>query len=202
MSEENPTIPNMAVVKQIDPLGELPPVDHLLPDAELFPKEKQEDGCRPLKNGRHEKFCITLTGWGGDGKRIENCKAYERVYGKGGSTARSESTHLLARPDVAARVRYLEKKVQEAKRHDYLAAQQTIDELRLGVIERSKVNHKLVPMALVAARDFEKAHGLDQMAPTVTTTVEETREASGNPLDGIAASLKRVVRTTRTEQNG
>jgi len=191
-TQQNTTI---EAVKRIDPLGELPPVGHLLPDTELFPKQKAEAGAEPLKNRKREAFCVALTGWGGNGRRIENYKAYEQAYGKGGATARSESTHLLTVPEVEERVKYLERKVHEAKRHDYLAAQQEIDELRLGVIERAKANAKLVPMALVAARDFEKAHGLDEQKPAMTTTVEETREATSNPLAGIAEKLKRVVKT-------
>jgi len=149
--DKNPTIPNKDEIKRLDPLGELPAVNHLLPKEEIFKKEKNEPGAMPLKNRKRETFCTALTGWGASGVRIENCKAYEIAYGKTGSTARSESTHLLAIPEVADRVRYLEKLVGEAKRHDYLAAQHEIDELRLGVIARARTNSKLMPMALVAA---------------------------------------------------
>lgn len=189
--------------KRADPLGKLPEVSHLLPDpaAAMMPKAKCEPGAKPLKNRKREAFCQALTGWGGDGKRIENYRAYEIAYGKSGSTARSESTHLLAIAEVRERVEWLERRVAEAKRHNYLAAQQSFDEFRLGLVEKAKINSKLAPLALAAARDFEKAHGLEQAAAaaTITTTVEETAEVKKSEvLPGLVASLKRVVRTTRS----
>lgn len=205
-AQQNPTNElkkQMAEVKAVQPLFQMPPVDHLLPKADepLFPKEQAEAGAKPLKNRKREAFCVALTGWGGDGIRIENYRAYEIAYGKRGATARSESTHLLAIPEVKARVEYLEKRVAEAKRHDYLAAQQSFDEFRLGVVERAKVNSKLVPMALAAARDFEKAHGLDSGAAAKTTveTSETAEVRKSEVLTGITASLKRVVKTTKQE---
>lgn len=202
MSEETPTNPNNlpAEAAKIDPLGMKMEVSHLLPSATgtLFPKGTTEAGAKPLENKKQEAFAVALTGWGGDGKRITNCKAYEIAYGKGGSTARSESTRLLARPEVKARVEYLEKRVAEAKRHDYLAAQQDIDEFRLQVVERAKKNPKLVPIALIAARDFEKAHGLEQTAGAAIseeTEIAESREV----LPGILATIRKVVKRTRKE---
>lgn len=189
-----------AEVLKAEPLFAQPPVEHLMPTDSLFAKPKAESGSVPLKNRKRELFCEALTGWGGDGTRCANYKAYETAYGKTGSTARSESTRLLAIPEVKARVEYLSRKVAEAKHHDYLAAQQCFDEFRLGVVERAMVNPKLVPMALVAARDFEKAHGLEAAAPgKTTTTVEESAEVTkkAEVLPGLIASLKRVVKTTR-----
>lgn len=205
--QQNPTKEletQMKAVKQVQPLFELPPVDHLMPtdSVQLFPKKRAEPGAKPLKNRKREAFCEALTGWGGSGKRIENYKAYEIAYGKTGATARSESTHLLAIPEVKERVEYLERKVAEAKHHDYLAAQQSFDEFRLGLVEKAKSNSKLAPLALVAARDFEKAHGLEATAPgKTTTTVEESAEVTkkAEVLPGLIASLKRVVKTTRQQ---
>lgn len=193
-----------AEVKNAEPLFTMPAVEHLMPTDDVFPKEKCEDGSKPLRNRKREAFCTALTGWGGDGKRIENYRAYEIAFGNGGASARANSTRLLAIPEVKARVEYLSRKVEEAKHHDYLAAQQSFDEFRLGVVERAKVNPKLVPMALVAARDFEKAHGLDASAPgKTTTTVEESAEVTrkAEVLPGLIASLKRVVKTTLITEN-
>lgn len=192
----------LSEVKNAEPLFTMPAVGHLMPTDDVFPKEKCEDGSKPLKNRKREAFCEALTGWGGDGKRIENFRAYEIAFGKSVG-ARANSTRLLAIPDVRARVEYLSRKVAEAKHHDYLAAQQSFDEFRLGVVERAKKNPKLVPMALVAARDFEKAHGLEAAAPgKTTTTVEESAEVTKKTevLPGLIASLKRVVKTTKQEQ--
>lgn len=188
-----------AEVLKAEPLFAQPPVEHLMPTDSLFEKPKAELGATPLRNRKRELFCEALTGWGGDGTRCANYKAYEIAYGKTGSTARSESTRLLAIPEVKARVEYLSRKVTEAKRHDYLAAQQCFDEFRLGVVELAKRNPKLVPMALVAARDFEKAHGLEAAPGKTTTTVEESAEVTKKTevLPGLIASLKRVVKTTR-----
>lgn len=205
--QQNPTKEletQMKAVKKVQPLFELPPVDHLMPtdSVQLFPKKRAEPGAKPLKNRKREAFCEALTGWGGSGKRIENYKAYEIAYGKTGATARSESTHLLAIPEVKERVEYLERKVAEAKHHDYLAAQQSFDEFRLGLVEKAKSNSKLAPLALAAARDFERAHGLDAAAPEkTTTTVEESAEVTkkAEVLPGLIASLKRVVKTTRQQ---
>lgn len=207
--QQNPTKElgtQMKAAKKIQPLFELPAVDHLMPtdSMQLFPKKRTEPGAKPLKNRKREAFCEALTGWGASGKRIENYRAYEIAYGKTGATARSESTHLLAIPEVKERVEYLERKVAEAKHHDYLAAQQSFDEFRLGLVEKAKANSKLAPLALVAARDFEKAHGLDQGTAknTTTTTVEESAEVTKKTevLPGLIASLKRVVKTTKQEQ--
>lgn len=191
----------LAEVKNAEPLFTMPAVGHLMPTDDIFPKEKCEEGSKPLKNRKREAFCETLTGWGGDGRRIENYRAYEIAFGKS-SGARANSTRLLAIPEVKARVEYLSRKVSEAKHHDYLAAQQSFDEFRLGLVERAKKNPKLVPLALVAARDFEKAHGLETSAPgKTTTTVEESAEVSkkAEVLPGLIASLKQVVKTTRQQ---
>lgn len=188
----------------LDPLGVAPEVGHLLPagpvggGAESPPDltgeaKKPEAGARPLENKRREQFCRVLTGWGGDGTRKRNAAAYEAVYGKGGATARSQSSWLLAIPEVKERVAYLERRVEEAKRHDYKAAQQEIDELRLGIIERGKRNGKLAAVALVAARDFEAAHGLRDEGRG-SAAVEAAVVEAGDGLTGIRAVLARVVK--------
>ena len=163
LTNPNKTAGNAAEMKRaaaaLDPLGVMPAVGHLLPVDLTAEAKRAEDGARPLK-GKREEFCRVLTGWGGDGRRKKNCEAYERVYGKGGATARTQSSWLLAIPEVKARVEYLERKVEEAKRHDYLAAQQEIDELRLTLVARAQTNSKLAAVGLAAARDFEAAHGL------------------------------------------
>ena len=184
----------------LDPLGVMPDVGHLLPTDASAPLDltatakKPESGAAPLKNRKREEFCRVLTGWGGDGNRKRNCEAYEAVYGKGGATARTQSSWLLAQLEVKERVEWLERKVMEAKRHDYLAAQQEIDELRLGIIERAKNNSKLAAVALAAARDFEAAHGLND-APERTETTE-VHAVSGDGLGAVRAVLAKVVRRT------
>lgn len=188
-----------AAAAALDPLGVMPEVGHLLPGASggidlVAEAKKPEGGAVPLKNRRREEFCRVLTGWGGDGRRKRNCEAYEAVYGKGGATARTQSSWLLANPEVKARVEWLERKVAEAKRHDYRAAQQEIDELRLGLVERAKRNAKLAGLALQAARDFEAAHGLNEEPARTETT--EVQAMGGDALGGVRAVLARVVRKT------
>lgn len=193
----------------LDPLGVMPEVGHLLPGNGTGPlaaqnpaqgavdltaeAKKPECGAVPLKNRKREEFCRVLTGWGGDGTRKRNCEAYEKVYGKKGATARSQSSWLLAIPEVKERVAYLERKVEEVKRHDYLAAQQEIDELRLGLVARGKRNAKLAAVALAAARDFEAAHGLRAEARS-SETVEEVAAVAGDALGGVRAILAKVIR--------
>lgn len=191
-------------VKLLDPLGVMPEVGHLLPkedSRDLSPidltgdAKKAEDGALPLKNAKREQFCEILTGWGGDGLRKRNFEAYEAVYGKKGATARTQSSWLLSIPEVKARVEYLERKVAEARRHDYKVAQQEIDELRLGLIQRGKKNPKLAQLALAAARDFEAAHGLNE-EPTRTETTEIKGIVGGDGLSGVRAILAKVTKRT------
>ena len=191
-------------VKLLDPLGVMPEVGHLLPSEDsrdLSPidltgdAKKAEDGALPLKNAKREQFCEILTGWGGDGLRKRNFEAYEIVYGKKGATARTQSSWLLSIPEVKARVEYLERKVAEARRHDYKVAQQEIDELRLGLIQRGKKNPKLAQLALAAARDFEAAHGLNE-EPTRTETTEIKGIVGGDGLSGVRAILAKVTKRT------
>lgn len=188
----------------LDPLGVMPEVGHLLPkedSRDLSPidltgdAKKAEDGALPLKNAKREQFCEILTGWGGDGLRKRNFEAYETVYGKKGATARTQSSWLLSIPEVKARVEYLERKVAEARRHDYKVAQQEIDELRLGLIQRGKKNPKLAQLALAAARDFEAAHGLNE-EPTRTETTEIKGIVGGDGLSGVRAILAKVTKRT------
>ena len=190
-----------SLIKQaqlLDPLGVMPEVSHLLP-GEMPPlnltaeTKKGESGSAPLKNRKREQFAQVLTGWGGDGLPKKNHEAYTIVYHKEGATARTQSSWLLSIPEVKARVEYLERKVAEAKRHDYKAAQQEIDELRLGLIERGKNNHKLAHLALQAAKDFEAAHGLNE-EPTRTETTEIQAVSGGDGLSGVRAVLARVIR--------
>lgn len=182
----------------LDPLGVMPDVSHLLPQSSIDltgDAKKAEDGALPLKNTKREQFCEILTGWGGDGLRKRNFEAYEIVYGKKGATARTQSSWLLSIPEVKARVEYLERKVAEARRHDYKVAQQEIDELRLGLIQRGKKNPKLAQLALAAARDFEAAHGLnEEPARTETTKIEGF--VGGDGLSGVRAILAKVTRRT------
>lgn len=192
----------VAEAKHLDPLGVMPSVSHLLPvqdsrnNADLTAAaRKPEAGSVPLKNAKREKFCQILTGWGGDGLRKRNHEAYTEVYGKTGATARTQSSWLLAKPEVKERVAYLERKVTEAKRHDYKVAQQEIDELRLGLIQRGKKNPKLAQLALVAARDFEAAHGLNE-EPTRTETTEIQAVTGADGLSGVRAVLAKVIRRT------
>lgn len=187
----------LEMVQMLDPLGVMPEAGHLLPQAAgglnlITQAREPESGAMPLKNRRREEFCRVLTGWGGDGCRKKNYEAYEAVYGKGGATARVQSSWLLSDPEVRARVEYLELKVEEAKRHDYLAAQQEIDELRLGLVERGKRNSKLAAVALAAARDFEAAHGLRAKAERADT-VEEVAAVAGDVLGGVRAILAKVM---------
>ena len=190
-----------SLIKQaqlLDPLVVMPEVSHLLP-GEMPPlnltaeAKKGESGSAPLKNRKREQFAQVLTGWGGDGLPKKNHEAYTIVYGKEGATARTQSSWLLSIPEVKARVEYLERKIAEAKRHDYKAAQQEIDELRLGLIERGKNNHKLAHLALQAAKDFEAAHGLNE-EPTRTETTEIQAVSGGDGLSGVRAVLARVIR--------
>lgn len=182
----------------LDPLGVMPDVSHLLPQSSIDltgDAKKAEDGALPLKNAKREQFCEILTGWGGDGLRKRNFEAYEIVYGKKGATARTQSSWLLSIPEVKARVEYLERKVAEARRHDYKVAQQEIDELRLGLIQRGKKNPKLAQLALAAARDFEAAHGLnEESARTETTKIEGI--VGGDGLSGVRAILAKVTKRT------
>lgn len=188
----------MLDAKSIDPLGVMPEVSHLLPTSSLdltAQAKKPAEGAVPLKNRKREQFAQVLTGWGGDGKRKRNHEAYTKVYGKEGATARTQSSWLLSIPEVKARVAYLEAKVEEARRHDYKAAQQEIDELRLGLIERGKKNPKLAQVALAAARDFEAAHGLnEESARTETTEIKGI--VGGDGLSGVRAILAKVTRRT------
>ena len=182
----------------LDPLGVMPDVIHLLPQSSINltgDAKKAEDGALPLKNAKREQFCEILTGWGGDGLRKRNFEAYEIVYGKKGATARTQSSWLLSIPEVKARVEYLERKVAEARRHDYKVAQQEIDELRLGLIQRGKKNPKLAQLALAAARDFEAAHGLNE-EPTRTETTKIEGIVGGDGLSGVRAILAKVTRRT------
>ncbi len=144
-----------------DASGLLPPDDSPPPCADGGRARRGEPGARPLANRRREQFCRVLTGWGGDGVRKTNCEAYARVYGRSGATARTQSSWLMSVPEVRERVEWLERRVDEARRHDYLSAQREIDELRLSLVERARHNSKLAAVALAAARDFEAAHGLD-----------------------------------------
>lgn len=188
----------MRDAKSIDPLGVMPEVSHLLPTSSLdltAQAKKPAEGAVPLKNRKREQFAQVLTGWGGDGKRKRNHEAYTEVYGKTGATARTQSSWLLSIPEVKARVAYLEAKVEEARRHDYKAAQQEIDELRLGLIERGKKNPKLAQVALAAARDFEAAHGLNE-EPTRTETTEIKGIVGGDGLSGVRAILAKVTKRT------
>jgi hypothetical protein len=182
----------------LDPLGVMPDVSHLLPQSSIDltgDAKKAEDGALPLKNVKREQFCKILTGWGGDGLRKRNFEAYEIVYGKKGATARTQSSWLLSIPEVKARVEYLERKVAEARRHDYKVAQQEIDELRLGLIQRGKKNPKLAQVALAAARDFEAAHALnEEPARTETTKIEGF--VGGDGLSGVRAILAKVTKRT------
>lgn len=158
----------------LDPLCEPPDASGLLPPDDSPPpradggterdgrrERRGEPGSRPLENRRREQFCRVLTGWGGDGVRKTNCEAYSKVYGRSGATARTQSSWLMSVPEVRERVEWLERRVDEARRHDYLSAQREIDELRLSLVERARHNSKLAAVALAAARDFEAAHGLD-----------------------------------------
>jgi len=184
----------------LDPLGVAPEVGHLLPKGgasrgtvDLVGEAKKgEEGSKPLR-GKREEFCKVLTGWGGDGVRKRNCEAYEKVYGTGGASARVNSTRLMAEPEVKARVEWLEKKVAEAKRHDYLAAQQEIDELRLGLVQRGKKNAKLAAVALAAARDFEAAHGLAAKGGTATESAAIAIAEAGDGLNAVRAILAKVA---------
>ena len=188
----------MRDAKSIDPLGVMPEVSHLLPTSSFdltAQVKKPAEGAVPLKNRKREQFAQVLTGWGGDGKRKRNHEAYTEVYGKVGATARTQSSWLLSIPEVKARVAYLEAKVEEARRHDYKAAQQEIDELRLGLIERGKKNPKLAQVALAAARDFESAHGLNE-EPTRTETTKIEGIVGGDGLSGVRAILAKVTRRT------
>lgn len=212
--EKTLTIPNKSTTKAVklaaeasllDPLGVMPEVSHLLPTEDSRDKlpldltadaKKAEDGSMPLKNAKREEFCQILTGWGGDGLRKRNHEAYTKVYGKTGATARTQSSWLLAIPEVKERVLYLERKVAEAKRHDYKVAQQEIDELRLGLIQRGKKNSKLAAVALAAARDFEAAHGLNE-EPQRTETTEIQALTGGDGLSGVRAVLAKVIRRTQ-----
>lgn len=184
--------------KLLDPLGVMPDVSHLLPQSSIDltgNAKKAEDGALPLKNAKREQFCEILTGWGGDGLRKRNFEAYEIVYGKKGATARTQSSWLLSIPEVKARVEYLERKVAEARRHDYKVAQQEIDELRLGLIQRGKKNPKLAQLALAAARDFEAAHGLNE-EPVRTETTKIEGIVGGDGLSGVRAILAKVTKRT------
>jgi hypothetical protein len=186
----------------IDPLGVMPDVGHLMPQGGATgaaldltgEARKGEAGAAPLANKRREKFCQVLTGWGGDGLRKRNCEAYEIVYGKGGATARTQSSWLLAIPEVKERVEWLERKVEEAKRHDWRAAQQEIDELRLGLVEKAKNNSKLAALALAAARDFEAAHGLKKEGAPASAAME-IQAVEGDGLGGVRAILAKVIKS-------
>ena len=182
------------IAAKIDPLGVMPEVGHLLPGTiDLTGDAKRPlPGAVPLK-GKREEFAKVLTGWGGDGVRKRNCEAYAAVYGRGGATARTQSSWLLAQPEVKARVEYLERKVEEARRHDYLAACEEIDALRLGLVERGRKNSKLAAVALAAARDFEAAHGLAAKAAR-SDTVEVAAVEAGDALGAVRAILARVTR--------
>lgn len=196
LTENAAVLANEAQV--LDPLGVMPDVSHLLPQSSIDltgDAKKAEDGALPLKNAKREQFCEILTGWGGDGLRKRNFEAYEAVYGKKGATARTQSSWLLSIPEVKARVEYLERKVAEARRHDYKVAQQEIDELRLGLIQRGKKNPKLAQLALAAARDFEAAHGLNE-EPTRTETTEIKGIVGGDGLSGVRAILAKVTKRT------
>lgn len=197
-----------AEAAKIDPLGVMPQVAQLLPvngtvaaeaarpdrGLDLTAEAKRpEEGSLPLK-GKREEFCRVLTGWGGDGLRKKNCEAYEKVYGKGGATARTQSSWLLAQPEVKARVEWLERKVEEVKRHDYLAAQQEIDELRLGLVMRGRKNAKLAAVALAAARDFEAAHGLGAAKGSGVETATVAAIEAGDGLNAVRAILAKVTR--------
>ena len=196
LTENAAVLANEAQV--LDPLGVMPDVSYLLPQSSIDltgDAKKAEDGALPLKNAKREQFCEILTGWGGDGLRKRNFEAYEAVYGKKGATARTQSSWLLSIPEVKARVEYLERKVAEARRHDYKVAQQEIDELRLGLIQRGKKNPKLAQLALAAARDFEAAHGLNE-EPTRTETTEIKGIVGGDGLSGVRAILAKVTKRT------
>ena len=190
----------VAEAKRLDPLGVMPDVGHLLPvgdsaEVDLVGEAKKaEPGAAQLKNRRREQFCQVLTGWGGDGLKKKNHEAYTIVYGKDGATARTQSSWLLSQPDVKARVDYLERKVSEARRHDHRAAQQEIDELRLGLIERGRRSSKLAAVALAAARDYEAAHGLNEV-PAKRTEVEVQRIDS----DGFGAVKAALVKVMKKE---
>lgn len=196
-----------ADVAKLDPLGVAKCVSGILPSTENKPidlsaeAKKPEKGSQPLSNQRRERFCMVLVGFDGDGKRKRNGEAYEIVYGKKGTIARVNSSRLLAIEEVRDRVEYLESKMAEINRHDYRAAQVEIDELRLRIIDRAKKNLKLAPVALAAARDFEKAHGLDEAAKR--TEIFDIQGAAVNHssggedvLAGVRAVLARVVKRT------
>ena len=201
LEAENATLE--AEAAKVDALAERKDMAHMLPRAEApgarailaeRREDKAHDGSKALKNARQEEFCEVLTGWGGDGKRKTNYEAYTLVYGSKGGSARASSSKLLARPEVAARVRFLAKEVAKARRHDYLAAQQSIDELRLHIIDRAKNNIKLAPVALMAARDFEKAHGLDEKPEEDAQTTEIAAIEQSDARTGVRAILARVTK--------
>lgn len=199
-----------AEAKALDPLGILESQGHLLPvvdtgeasDLDLTAekrKEKELEGSQPLTNQKHEEFCQYLTGWVGDGQRMKAYAAYEKVYsskGKSIKSPRSLAARLMAQPEVAARIKYLDAKVEAMRRHDYRAAQREIDELRLSVIARASKNSKMIPLALIAARDFEKAHGLDESE----SADEETKSLSIAETDGFGSIRAAILKVTRKKK--
>lgn len=186
----------------LDPLCEPPDASGLLPPDDAPPPpdgaerggggrtRRGEPGSRPLANRRREQFCRVLTGWGGDGVRKTASEAYSKVYGRSGATARTQGSWLLSIPEVRERAEWLERRVAEAQRHDYLSAQREIDELRLSLVERARHNSKLAAVALAAARDFEAAHGLDgrERGSKVDVTVRDGgASADWRPPPAVAA---------------
>lgn len=169
-------------------------------------KDPRELGALPLKNAKHERFCMLVAYPRGDFAVRTLAEAYMEAYpGTDKASARANASRLKkSHPEIVARIEYLSKEMREEimlSKGSVFA--QTIN--RVGDIfdamSRRKSDPKCATVALNAANLLLKATGVEAPA---TTTVEETVEgsqSSASVSEGLLQNLKRVVRIKRTEVN-
>lgn len=159
-------------------------------------------GSRELAKRQWERFAGAVTGWTG-GEPSSSTDAYLAAYPKSRrASARANAARLLARPEVAARVRWLRSQLVETVLADAAALRRQLLNDRLKIVEKTKAtSHKA--LALEAMRDIERSLGLDVPEverETVTEHGEVARRISGNIEDALARAL--VSRRERTVRRG
>ena len=82
--------------------------------ADVVLQQAGQAGGGALAARQHEAFCAALTGWSG-GDPLSATEAYLAAYPRSSrAAARANAARLLARPDIAARVRWLRSTLAEA----------------------------------------------------------------------------------------
>lgn len=173
------------------------------PDGPIIKRtDPKELGALPLKNRKHEAFCMLVAYPRGDFTIRTFAEAYQEAFpGTGINSARANASRLKKNhPEIVARIAFLSKEMREeillSKGAVFANTVNGVADV-FNAMQRRKSDPRCASVALNAANLLLKATGVD--APQ-TQTVEETVEAESakSVNEGLLQSLKRVVRVKRT----